>query len=124
MERGKEAGARHQVQGLWSRESTSSTLITGREAQHEGTKVGMSNKVWEKAGSTNCQAWPLRKCCLDKHPDCLFLTWQKIWASGQPLLKNLGRKSQPRQPQHIWEPCPSAWRLSCCACTVQRPSTK
>lgn len=58
VEREKEAGARQQVQGLWSRESTLSTLSTGREAQHGGTKVGMSNKVWEKARSTNCQACP------------------------------------------------------------------
>lgn len=95
MEREKEAGARHQVQGPWSRERTSSILSAGREGQRGGTKVGMNNRVWEKAGSTNCQAWALRKCCLDRHPDCLFLTWQKSGPQASPSSKTWAESLSP-----------------------------
>lgn len=49
----------------------------GEARPAQGTKVRMNNRVWEKAGSTNCWARALRKPCLDRHPDWLLLMGQK-----------------------------------------------
>lgn len=71
---GKKADARAPEQG---RGGISSIPQAGRKRQRRGTKVWVNNRVWEKAGSTNCRARALRERRLRRHPDWLFLTGQK-----------------------------------------------